>query len=203
MVDAVTYGGAAAARSPLLHLWSLAVEAQFYLAWAVAVVVVLRWRHGRVRALLVLAAAGAVASAALMALSCVPGEDPLRLYYGSDTRSQAFLVGAGAALVAPHTRVRLWFAALPAVLAVVAAFATDAPDVLYRGGFLAVAAATALLVVGAPRSPRCDGCSTLRRCGSSGVCRMPCTCGTGRRSSCSRRRAPVGAVRDCSAPELR
>jgi peptidoglycan/LPS O-acetylase OafA/YrhL len=87
--------------SLLKHLWSLAVEEQFYLFWPLVVAFALsvgatRWRRRRV---LALALAGAAASALLMALLYRPEMDPSRLYYGTDTRATGLLVGAALALV--------------------------------------------------------------------------------------------------------
>src|SRR5215203_6742833 len=87
--------------SLLKHLWSLAVEEQFYLLWPPMVAVGLsvgarRWRTRRV---LVVALGGAAISVALMAAFFVPGVDPSRLYYGTDTRATGLLVGAALAIV--------------------------------------------------------------------------------------------------------
>src|SRR5262249_6490756 len=77
--------------------------------------------------------------------------DPLRLYYGTDTRAQTFLVGALAALVAPYAwrgaMAAVRFLAVPVLLALVFAMRSNRPDVLYRGGFALVALATALVVL--------------------------------------------------------
>ena len=82
----------AAAPSPLLHTWSLAVEEQFYLIWPLVALFVVR-RRG-VRALAVTAGLGAIASAALMVSLYHAGFSVDRLYYGTDTRAQALMVGA-------------------------------------------------------------------------------------------------------------
>ncbi|HEX4991740.1 MAG TPA: acyltransferase family protein, partial [Rubrobacteraceae bacterium] len=87
--------------SLLKHLWSLAVEEQFYLFWPLVVTFALsvgatRWRRRRV---LALALAGAAASALLMALLYRPEMDPSRIYFGTDTRATGLLVGAALALV--------------------------------------------------------------------------------------------------------
>src|SRR5215207_5907483 len=87
--------------SLLKHLWSLAVEEQFYLLWPLVVAIALsvgatRWRRRRV---LALALAGAAASALLMALLYRPEMDPSRLYFGTDTRATGLLIGAALAVV--------------------------------------------------------------------------------------------------------
>ena len=93
------------APSPVLHLWSLAVEEQFYLFWPPIVLGVLwlarrRFKaKGAVAAVGVVALVGAIASAVLMASLYVPGGDPSRVYYGTDTRAQAMLMGAALAVI--------------------------------------------------------------------------------------------------------
>jgi peptidoglycan/LPS O-acetylase OafA/YrhL len=82
--------------SPLLHLWSLSVEEQFYLLWPLLVLVILK-RWASLRVLLVVCVAGAVASALEMALLYSPSATN-RLYYGTDTRAQSLLVGAALAV---------------------------------------------------------------------------------------------------------
>ena len=150
--DGVSYGALNSARSPLLHLWSLGIEEQFYVVWPLVLLALFRTAAGRRHALKV-AVAGALGSAALMAVLYRPGTDPLRLYYGTDTRAQALLLGAAAAFVAP--RLRLGHRRALAVIgpiafaAVVLAMLTNSPDVLYRGGFGLVALGTACAVLAA------------------------------------------------------
>ena len=153
VAEGTSYASLSNAPSPLLHLWSLAIEEQFYVVWPLVVVGVLLLARGRRAPLMVVAAAGAVASAVWMAALYHPHEDPLRLYYGTDTRAQAFLIGAVAVIAARRftgegaQRV-VRFASVPAFALVVLAFALlHEPDVLYRGGFAAFAIAAAIVVV--------------------------------------------------------
>ncbi len=83
--------------SLLQHLWSLAVEEQFYLLWPLVLALLLRLWHPR-RVLLV-ALAGAALSALLMAVLYQPDVDPSRIYYGTDTRAAGLLIGAALAFV--------------------------------------------------------------------------------------------------------
>ncbi len=154
-----------AGRPPILqHLWSLAVEEQFYLLWPPVLAFALRRRPYRrmVRPLLI--AAGA--SAALMALLYQPYSDPSRVYFGTDTRAAALLIGA--ALAAATTRWQLvegirrsgrlllealGIVALAALVWAVANVSEFDPA-LYRGGFLAVALSGAALVAAAARPGR-------------------------------------------------
>ncbi len=78
--------------SPLLHMWSLGVEEQYYLVWPLFALCVLR--HRRPQCLAWVAGAGAAGSACLMASMYLAGFSTSRLYYGTDTRAQALLVGS-------------------------------------------------------------------------------------------------------------
>ncbi len=100
VTEEATYFGALAAPSPLRHMWSLAIEEQFYLLWPILLVGLLRL--GRRRGIGVALGAtvvGAAASAVLSVVLAEPGGDPIRVYYGTDTRAQALLAGAALALV--------------------------------------------------------------------------------------------------------
>lgn len=141
---------------PLRHLWSLGVEAQFYVVWpllAVAALVV-----GGRRLLGLVAAAGAAASFAGMALAFAPGVDPSRLYYGTDSRAGTLLVGAALACALPLAgrhrplagvgRAVVNLTALGAVAALVMfTLHLDGTSAgAYRGGFLVVALLVAVLL---------------------------------------------------------
>jgi peptidoglycan/LPS O-acetylase OafA/YrhL len=87
------------APPPLDHLWSLAIEEQFYLIWPLLLwllIFLLNGRRARVAATLILAALSALA----MALEYSPG-DPSLVYYGTDTHASALLIGAALALALP------------------------------------------------------------------------------------------------------
>jgi peptidoglycan/LPS O-acetylase OafA/YrhL len=98
-----------ATPSPLQHTWSLGVEEQFYFLWplllitlAVLLAAAANRRGGRatlgsVRLVAFLAATvGALASAAV-AVNIASDAARDRVYFGSDTRAQALLIGAAAA----------------------------------------------------------------------------------------------------------
>ena len=87
--------------SLLRHLWSLAVEEQFYLLWppVVAVGISLGTRRWRLRRLMFVSLAVAGGSALLMAALYAPDIDPSRIYYGTDTRATGLLFGAALAFV--------------------------------------------------------------------------------------------------------
>lgn len=153
IADGTSYGALSGPQSPLLHLWSLAIEEQFYVVWPLVAALVIAVSAGRRRTLAVVAAVGALASSALMAVWYEPGHDPLRLYYGTDTRAQSFLIGALAALAArrftgPAAARVLRALGIPALLLLGAAFAFgDSADLLYRGGFALFAWVAAIAVV--------------------------------------------------------
>ena len=92
--------GQAGAPPPLDHLWSLAIEEQFYLVWPLIVGSVIVRLAGR-RARVACALTGAAVSALVMAIQYTPGGDPSAVYYGTDTHASALLIGAALALARP------------------------------------------------------------------------------------------------------
>ena len=88
------------APAPLDHLWSLAIEEQFYLIWPVILWFLLIRLNGR-RARITVTLLAATASALVMALQYTPGGDPSGVYYGTDTHASALLIGAALALAYP------------------------------------------------------------------------------------------------------
>lgn len=163
VVQKVSYFAKWGPPSPLGHLWSLAVEEQFYLLWPLLLAFGLRFVKKRARlatGTLILAAF----SVLWMAHLYHPGADPTRVYDGTDTRAFALLIGASAALALPSRAITQMFrerrvryldltgaVALAAMLwFLVATRGTEA--FLYRGGMglLSVVTAVALIALAHP-----------------------------------------------------
>ena len=158
------YFAQGAAPSPLQHTWSLGVEEQYYLIWPLLLIAVAVVFWARLRlAVFVLATVGVFASATA-AIVLTTDSTLNRIYFGTDSRAQALLVGAAAAALL----VRDWSVLndggslirtrwghivariLPfiglAVLGAAAHYATGAARE-FRGGLLIVVALAAVLVV--------------------------------------------------------
>jgi peptidoglycan/LPS O-acetylase OafA/YrhL len=75
------------------HLWSIAVEEQFYLLWPLFLLVVARYARRAEGWVAVVAATASVASLTLM-IALVDSADPTRVYTGTDTRAFSLLLGA-------------------------------------------------------------------------------------------------------------
>ena len=95
-----SYFVAQGAPSPLTHFWSLAIEFQFYILWPLVMYGLLKTKASK-RSMGIGVFALAVASAVLMAYLYVPGEDPSRVYYGTDTRAFSMLLGSWLAFIWP------------------------------------------------------------------------------------------------------
>ncbi|MBN2507282.1 MAG: acyltransferase [Verrucomicrobia bacterium] len=145
----------AAARPPLLrHMWSLAIEEQFYLVWPLLFSALMA--RLRPRAVLGIVVAGALASMLAMAALYQPNADVSRIYYGTDTRAAGLLLGAALAFVwRPGHANGLAPGWMPEALGV-AGFGTlvacglmihEFEGFLYRGGFCLAGLATAELIV--------------------------------------------------------
>ena len=165
--------------SPMRHLWSLAIEEQFYLVWPLIVLVCLRVGRGSRTVLAGVCTAGIAASVAIMAMLYEPG-DPSRAYYGTDARAHTLLVGAVLALVLLRRRperrgsvLALHTAGLVAAAACVWAWVTvsDQGSGLYHGGSLLFAIAVAVVIASAVQPTRRSIWSPLRALLSLGVLR--------------------------------
>ncbi|MGV8967013.1 MAG: acyltransferase family protein [Cellulomonas sp.] len=158
----------AVGRPPLLqHLWSLAIEGQFYVVWPLVVVLLLRVgrpaRGSRVALVARVALVGAALSTALMAALAITGgfpipNDPSPAYLGSASHAMGLLLGAALGAVWAPWRTttsrgssapwRLELVGAAGVIGLLAAFWwVDALSfALYRGGFAVVSVAAAMVV---------------------------------------------------------
>jgi peptidoglycan/LPS O-acetylase OafA/YrhL/lysophospholipase L1-like esterase len=144
--------------SPLRHLWSLAIEEQFYLAWPLVFGALWTVLPARRKAMAAGCVGVALASTALLAVWYQPYHDPTRVYYGTDTRLSGLLLGAALAMVyrpweRPAPRVRdqfrlsaLGLVSLVGLLLVMRQF-DEFHDRTYLGGFLLVDLLTLAVLV--------------------------------------------------------
>jgi len=143
-------------QSPLVHLWSLAVEEQFYLVWPFLLWLGLRYVP-RWKLLSGLALILAAASAVAMALLYHPGADPTRVYEGTDTRAFGLMIGAALAFVwpsrslpklSPRSRMAIDMVGVGCLLALVLAIykTNEYQEFYYRGGLALIAVVSAFLV---------------------------------------------------------
>jgi len=160
----VSYFARFAPPSPLGHLWSLAVEEQFYLVWPWLLLLGLRFvkepssaTGTRPRLALMTLGLGA-ASAILMAVLYHPGFDSTRVYDGTDTRAFCVLFGAALAMVWPSRHLSanisvgarrildgLGVAGLT-VIALLIWRTNDFSPFLYQGGMVLLSVATVFVI---------------------------------------------------------
>lgn len=156
------------AVSPLRHMWSLAIEEQFYLLWPLVALaagslagrpMLRRWPWLTQRYLLAgISAVLALASAVWMVVAERIGIDLDRIYYGTDTRVFMILGGAivgaltvGTPTVSPRLRPVMTVGGLASLagLVVATAMLTTSDVRLYQGGYVVVAVALVVLLVSA------------------------------------------------------
>ncbi len=88
-----SYFDVSAERKPLLHLWSLAIEEQFYLVWPLLLFVASRWRRGPLVMTFALGLASFVASIVMVRI------DPTPAFYAPWFRFWEILAGAALACI--------------------------------------------------------------------------------------------------------
>jgi peptidoglycan/LPS O-acetylase OafA/YrhL len=161
--------------SPMRHLWSLAIEEQFYLVWPLVVLGCLWIGRGSRKPLAAVCVAGIAGSVAVMAILYEP-LDPSRAYYGTDARAHTLLVGAVLALLLARRGARnepgvgtgrrarrdrgvpvaLHVVGIVAAAGMVLAWSqvSDQGSGLYRGGSLVFSIAVAMVIASAVQPGR-------------------------------------------------
>ncbi|OXM64030.1 acyltransferase family protein [Amycolatopsis vastitatis] len=144
------------------HLWSIAVEEQFYLLWPPVLLIIARSAKRPEIRVAVVAATASIGSLALM-VTLVGAGDPSRVYTGTDTRAFSLLLGAvvatgpvRAALARAAVR---WAGAVTALLAAGIGISWSLTDGttsrwLFTGGLFAHSLAAALLIGLCVQAPR-------------------------------------------------
>ncbi|MEU3648054.1 acyltransferase [Lentzea sp. NPDC034063] len=143
------------------HLWSIAVEEQFYLLWPVVVLSLARRSRHPGRQVAMTAALVSLASLVLM-IALFDAADPTRVYTGTDTRAFSLLLGAVVATrpvrEALGRAVGRWaggvLVALVAAIGVLWGLADGTGSSwLYTGGLFAHSLVSALLIGLGARTP--------------------------------------------------
>jgi peptidoglycan/LPS O-acetylase OafA/YrhL len=138
-----------AISADMSHLWTLAVEEQFYLVWPVAVLALARRRAW----LFPSAVVGVVAAVTVNRVLTWDSDHPIDAFVRSDTRADALLIGALAGWIWTNgfTPVRLRGLSIGAVAVMCLCIEFGRGDYawLYLGGFTVFAVAAAVVVLDA------------------------------------------------------
>ncbi len=143
-------------ESPFTHLWSLSIEGQYYLFWPLIIgllMIIFKKRSRIFWFMMILAGLSAI----LMAVLYDPANTN-RVYYGTDTRMFAILIGSGLAFIWPSrelsadiansNRITLDVIGMASLVALIWMFFQMAgtSDFTYRGGMLIFTVVSAILV---------------------------------------------------------
>jgi peptidoglycan/LPS O-acetylase OafA/YrhL len=139
-------------KKPLLHLWSLGIEEQFYLFWPLILMLVARLRFGT------WAAAAAIGVASFVLNVALIGSDPVATFYLPFTRAWELL--AGGALACGWSKLSQTGAASNlrasvGILSIAAAAAILDPHRAFPGWWAALPVAGAALLLSAPKAWGC------------------------------------------------
>jgi peptidoglycan/LPS O-acetylase OafA/YrhL len=141
------------APSALDHLWSLAIEEQFYVLWPL--IVMISWKIGRRRAVIISTGSLLVLAATAQILLALNNAGIERIYVGTDTRAPAFLAGAFACLIRPALSERsvVWLRrsiVVPVGVLIAACFVLVGDErVTYQGPLIVVSLCGAWLALSA------------------------------------------------------
>lgn len=146
-----------AESQPLLHLWSLAIEEQFYLIWPV-VLLLLLVKVKKMKNIFGITLLISLVSLGAMIILAEPMQDNSRVYFGTDTRLQTLLLGVLLAYIWPPFKlkkaidvdVKRWIDGIGVVslLILVVFFFTvgSSDDWIYFGGLYVISGTTLLLI---------------------------------------------------------
>lgn len=140
--------------SLLTHFWSLAIEEQFYIFWAVAILFLLKIVNNR-KGIFLLVMGVALLSVIQMLLLYDPNLDPSRVYYGTDTRIFSLLIGASFALLVPRrpfSTMSKWALELLGIAGIsvfllMIVYTNQYDRFIYEGGMVLLSFTTAFLVL--------------------------------------------------------
>lgn len=145
------------AVQPLKHLWSLAIEEQFYLVFPIVLLSLLSFIR-RLKSIRIIFLILLVISMIAMMVLYIPNENVARVYFGTDTRIQTLLMGVLLALVWPpfqlkakvnrQMRTMIDTAGVVglAILFICFKFVSETNSILYYGGFFLISTVTLLVI---------------------------------------------------------
>lgn len=154
----ISYFESFGTTSLLTHFWSLAIEEQFYVGWALAILFAFVFVKKR-KNIFFWTVGFAAISAIWMMVMYTPGADPSRVYYGTDTRIFSLLIGASFGLLVPsyrltneaHKIAKLIFEAIGIIGILVFLFmvynVNQYDSFVYQGGMVVLSITTALWIV--------------------------------------------------------
>ena len=137
---------------PLLHLWSLAIEEQFYIAWPLVLALAWRWRWNP------LATVGGLAVLSFLANVLNVTEHPSATFFAPWSRAWELMAGGWLALAMRHhpewfARGQAWRSAIGALLLLVAITATTRQKAFPGWWALLPVLGAALLISAGPQAP--------------------------------------------------